>query len=208
MKTYLLLVFLVGAHALVCPPGFTYLPAGESCYKVIFESHDWHSATERCRQESRGLAAISTPEESIAVKEFIDTEISKDSAGAAVCHPTGQSGIRFWTSGLQTKDTCTKTSFLLKITNTFEVPFDFTNWADGEPTLPRKTEKFSALIVGSSERTPSGTTMTATSSCVHSANISNDTLKRISVLPHLYVGFCDEIWLYLNFCLISIQILI
>ena len=65
--------------SVLCDPGFTYLPLAKSCYKVVYEYHDWTSAARRCEKLCRGsyLAAITTAEQDEALKAFIAQDLAR-----------------------------------------------------------------------------------------------------------------------------------
>ena len=74
-------VFLVQQHTIVsanCPIGFTFLPAAESCYKILYEKSNWNLAGQKCRNLRSGsdLVAITSEAENTALKTFLASELS------------------------------------------------------------------------------------------------------------------------------------
>ena len=66
-----------------CPPGFTYLPPTGSCYKVVYENHNWTEAAKTCQALYCGshMVAITSETENSALQTFLTSEISS-------MHPT------------------------------------------------------------------------------------------------------------------------
>lgn len=64
--------------SVTCPSGFTYLHSAGSCYKAVFEGHNWTSAAQKCQELRPGshLAAITTAAKDNAIKTFLKTELS------------------------------------------------------------------------------------------------------------------------------------
>lgn len=119
-----------------CPRGFTYLPSTGSCYKVVYESHDWYSAGRKCQQLRSGshLVAITSAEENSAVKAFLASETSKN-VGNTACFLDGHTswGFIFWTSGQQLIKSNCRSPFVWKQSSEKLEAFEYTNWNGGEP---------------------------------------------------------------------------
>jgi hypothetical protein len=127
-----------------CPYGFTYLHAARSCYKVVFESHGWTSAIQKCNELRWGshLATITSATENNAVKAFLAFEIRKN-AGNTACIPSDlpDIGVAFWTSGQRIIENSCESPFVWKPSSDKKLLFEFTNWAPGEPNCHRKDQE-------------------------------------------------------------------
>jgi len=126
-----------------CQPGFTYLPASKSCYKVVFERHNWTSAAERCQtiRDGSHLPAITCEAENYALTKLIASELSRN-VGSTACVPYGlaQLGNLFWTSGQRQYANDCKSNFVWKISGGRKLTVPFTNWMTGEPNCANNAE--------------------------------------------------------------------
>jgi len=136
------------AISALCPRGFTYLPSTGSCYKAIYERHNWTSAANKCKEFGRAshLVAIRSAEENHAVKTFLASELSKNvSSTACVLSGWSHLGNWFWTSGQRQNENNCRSRFVWKLSCDEELPFQFTSWVPGEPNC-RDNQEFCVHI--------------------------------------------------------------
>jgi len=119
------------ASLVPCPPGFTFKPEANACYKVILEALTWSQAQTACLKEHPGshLVDVGNAAKDNAIIDHIKSLDAKDSA---VCAAKGHTSRGFYTSGRRPDGDCKK-AFVWSPKPKAAIPLAYTNWSKGQP---------------------------------------------------------------------------
>lgn len=126
-----------------CAHGFHYLPKANSCYKIVYEEHNWTSADESCRMlhPDAHLVAITTKKENEALKRYLDWDLQSNSMkNICMFHDWGDRQKMLWTGGHRRNSNCSE-PFVWQLSPTQGEPLVYGNWIEQEPNCWSKNEK-------------------------------------------------------------------